>query len=75
MKDYTYTVKWDKDVEEYRGCCLEFPLLSHFDALPNDALNGIMDLVDDCVQDMRLKGETIPEAIKIYIAAQSYLYE
>ncbi len=63
MQHYTYTITWDKNEEEYRGTCTEFPSLSHFDYTPEYAFEGILDLVFDCVKDMKSKGKEIPVAI------------
>lgn len=60
---YTYRVTWSKDEAENVGLCAEFPGLSHGDETPEAALAGIRALVADVVQDMREKGEAVPEAL------------
>jgi predicted HicB family RNase H-like nuclease len=63
MEHYTYRVTWSAEEQEYIGLCAEMPLLSHFDATREGALNGIVRLVGGIVADMKEKGETPPEAL------------
>jgi predicted HicB family RNase H-like nuclease len=63
MEHYTYRVTWSEEEQEYVGLCAEMPLLSHFDATREGALNGIVSLVAGVVADMKEKGVTPPEAL------------
>jgi ribosomal protein L11 methylase PrmA len=60
---YTYRIVWSEADKEHVGLCAEFPSLSHLDADPKQALAGIMNLVADVVEDMRISGEIVPEPI------------
>ena len=44
MKHLTFQVAWDRDANEYRGTCLQYPGLSHFDETIELAIKGITDL-------------------------------
>lgn len=57
---YTYRVTWSEDDQEYVGLCAEFPSLSHLDNSHMSAMQGILDLVKQVVEDMQDNGETIP---------------
>jgi predicted HicB family RNase H-like nuclease len=62
MRDhYTYRVTWSPEDKEYVGTCAEFPSLSHLDADPIAAVQGIRALVQDVVADMKSNREAIPE--------------
>jgi predicted RNase H-like HicB family nuclease len=63
MAHYTYRVAWSSDEQEYVGLSAEFPSLSHGDETPEAALAGIRELVAGIIEDMREKGEELPEAI------------
>ena len=58
---YTYRVTWSEDDQEHVGLCAEFPSLSWLAEAPEQALNGIRQLVKECVVDLRINNETIPE--------------
>jgi len=60
---YTYRVTWSAEDEEYVGLCAEFPSLSYLDESMTKALNGIVELVGQIVQDMVANGEMLPEPI------------
>ena len=60
---YTYRVTWSEDDNEYVGLCAEFPSLSWLDKTPENALKGIRTTISDVVDDMRKKGENVPEPI------------
>jgi len=60
IKHYTYRVSWSPEDQEHVGLCAEFPSLSWLGADPAQALTGIMQLVDEIVQDMQRNGEVIP---------------
>jgi predicted HicB family RNase H-like nuclease len=58
---FTYRVAWSEEDGEYVGSCAEFPSLSHLDADQDAALRGVRALVADVVEDMRGRGEPVPE--------------
>ncbi len=60
---YTYRVTWSDEDEEYVGQCAEFPSLSWLAASPEEALQGIRDVVQEVVDDMLSNGEAIPAAL------------
>jgi predicted HicB family RNase H-like nuclease len=60
---YTYRVIWSEDDHEYLGLCTEFPSLSWLAKTPGAALRGIRNLVAECIQDLKERGEDIPEPI------------
>lgn len=60
---YTYRVIWSEDDSEHVALCAEFPSLSFLADKPTDALQGLVDLVGDVVNDMQENGEAIPEPI------------
>lgn len=59
-KHYTYRVTWSEDDKEYVGLCAEFPSLSHLDDSHINAMQGILGLVKNVVEDMQESGETVP---------------
>ena len=60
---YTYRVTWSEEDGEYVGLCAEFPGLSWLAASPEEALQGIRQVVADVVGDMAAEGEQVPEPI------------
>ena len=60
---YTYRVTWSEEDGEHVALCTEFPSLSYLDGNANVALQGIIDLVADVVEDMKAQNEPIPEPI------------
>ena len=60
---YLYRVTWSEDDNEYVGLCAEFPSLSYLASTPQKALNGIIKVVTEVVDDMRANNEIIPEPI------------
>jgi len=60
---YTYRVTWSEDDHEYVGLCAEFPSLSWIAKNQGAALRGIRNLVAECIQDLKDRGENIPEPI------------
>jgi predicted HicB family RNase H-like nuclease len=58
---YTYRVTWSEDDHEYVGLCAEFQSLSWLAKTPGAALRGIRNLVAECIQDLKERGEDIPE--------------
>ena len=60
---YTYRVTWSESDQEYVGLCAEFPSLSWLDSSPEKSLKGIRNVVSDCIKDMRVNNEAIPEPL------------
>ena len=60
---YTYRVTWSAEDGEYLGLCLEFRSLSWLAADPAKAFDGIRDLVQATLRDMRKTGEKPPEPL------------
>jgi predicted HicB family RNase H-like nuclease len=60
---YTYRVEWSPEDDEWVGLVAEFPSLSWLAADPVAAMQGIRDLVEGVVADMRETGETPPEPL------------
>lgn len=50
--DQAYSVLWSDEDQEYVGLCAEFPSLSWLAPTPEDALEGIRRLVEDCKGDL-----------------------
>ncbi len=59
-KHYTYRVTWSEEDGEYVALCAEFPSLSYLATKHANALNGLIKLVGEVVEDMRANGEDIP---------------
>jgi predicted HicB family RNase H-like nuclease len=62
---YTYRVTWSEEDEEYVGLSAEFPSLSWLAGTPEEALQGIRQLVSEVVADLRAGNEPVPEPIAI----------
>jgi predicted HicB family RNase H-like nuclease len=62
---YTYRVTWSEEDEEYVGLCVEYPTLSWLAPTPQEALEGIRQVVADVVADMEVNEETVPEPIAL----------
>ena len=62
---YTYRVTWSEEDQEYVGLCAEFPSLSWLAAEPEEALQGIRQVVGDVVIDLEASGEAVPEPISV----------
>lgn len=58
---YAYRIEWSDEDEEWVGTVLEFPGLSWLDESPIQALNGIQQVTQECVEDMIKQGEEPPE--------------
>ena len=58
---YTYRVSWSAEDKEFIARCAEFPSLSFLSDTNAEALQGLVDLVGQVVQDMRDTGEEIPQ--------------
>jgi len=57
---YTYRVTWAPEDEEFVAHCVEFPSLSFMAQKNSKALEGIVGLVKEIVQDMNENKESIP---------------
>ena len=62
---YTYRVTWSEEDEEYVGLCVEYPSLSWLAPTPQEALEGIRQVVADVVADLEANDESVPEPIAI----------
>ncbi len=58
---YIYGVTWSEEDQEFVGLCTEFPSLSYLDESRLNALEGIINLVKNVIEDMESNGEMIPE--------------
>ena len=58
---YTYRVLWSADDGEFVGQVAEFPSLSWLAPTQSEALLGVVQLVEEVVEDMERAGESIPE--------------
>ncbi|MGO4533844.1 type II toxin-antitoxin system HicB family antitoxin [Leifsonia sp. 2MCAF36] len=58
---YTYRVLWSAEDREFVGQVAEFPSLSWLAPTQSEALRGVVQLVEDVVEDMDRAGEPIPE--------------
>lgn len=50
---HTCTVIWSEEDGEYVGLCAQHPYLSHLDATPELALEGVRQLVRDAEEILR----------------------
>ena len=65
---YTYRVTWSEEDGEHVGLCAEFPSVSWLAAVPEEALQGIRQVVADVVMDLQANREHVPEPL----AAKKY---
>jgi predicted HicB family RNase H-like nuclease len=56
----SYRIIWSQDDEEYVGLCAEFPSLSWLSSSPQKALEGITNMVEECIKQMQQDNERIP---------------
>ena len=63
FEQYTYRISWSEEDQEYLGLCVEFPSLSWLEGTPEKALQGIRQLVKDCVYDLEQEKQPVPEPI------------
>ncbi|GJL77323.1 MAG: hypothetical protein NPINA01_03120 [Nitrospinaceae bacterium] len=59
-KHYTYRVTWSEEDGEHVALCAEFPSLSYLAKTPAKALQNMMKLVKEAVEDMEANGEPVP---------------
>ena len=62
-KHYTYRVTWSEEDGEHVALCAEFSSLSYLAKTPAKALQNMMKLVKEAVEDMEANGEPIPTPI------------
>lgn len=62
---YAYRVIWSEEDGEFVGLCAEFPSLSHLAKARGAALDGIVELVEAVVRDLRRAKEPVPEPIAL----------
>lgn len=62
---YTYRVMWSEEDQEHVGLCSEFPSLSWLEETPEAALAGIRNLVQECIADLHINDEPIPDPISV----------
>ncbi len=62
---YTYRVTWSEEDEEYIGLCVEYPSLSWLAPTPQEALEGIRQVVADVAADMEANEEPVPKPIAL----------
>lgn len=60
---YTYRVFWSEEDEEFVGLCAEFPGLSWLDENQALTLKGIVDLVQECIDDLIANQDPVPEPL------------
>lgn len=60
---YTYRISWSEEDKEYVGLCIEFPSLSWLAESPESALEGIREVVEDVIKDMKINDESPPEPL------------
>ena len=60
---YTYRITWSEEDKEYVGQCIEFPSLSGLAKTPESTLEGIRQVVEDVINDMKFNGESPPQPI------------
>lgn len=60
---YTYRVTWSVEDGEFVASCAEFPSLSWLADSQAAALQGLVDLVADTVDDLTAEGEAVPEPL------------
>ena len=60
---YTYRVTWSQEDGEHVALCAEFPSLSYLAKTSAKALQNMIQLVKEAVEDMEANGETIPTPI------------
>lgn len=57
---YRYSVEWSRADEQFVGTCADFPSLSWLADDHVAALEGIIRLVADTLEDMQRSGESLP---------------
>ncbi|AWB84182.1 type II toxin-antitoxin system HicB family antitoxin [Corynebacterium liangguodongii] len=60
-RKYTFQVSWSAEDQEFVATVLEFPSLSWLAEDRREALDGLLDLVEEVISDMEENGEKVPE--------------
>jgi predicted HicB family RNase H-like nuclease len=60
VSHYRYTVGWSHDDGEHVATVAEFPSLSFLASTQDDALAGLLEVVQDVVDDLVESGEEVP---------------
>lgn len=60
---YTYRVTWSSEDGEFVATCAELPSLSWLAGTQAAALQGLVDLVADTVEDLVATGDQAPEPL------------
>lgn len=60
-RHYSYRVQWSPDDDEYVATVLEFPSLSWLESDQNQALEGLVRLVEGVIDDLITNNETVPQ--------------
>jgi len=58
---YAYQVTWSAEDEEFVATCQEFPSLSWLAESQDEALEGLLRMVDEVVQELQEAGEEVPQ--------------
>ena len=64
---YTYLIAWSDEDAQYVGFCAEFPALAWLDETPEEALEGIREVVNGLVIDLLSNGERVPKPFSCLI--------
>lgn len=62
---HTYRVTWSEEDNEYVGLRIEYPSLSWLAPTPQEALEGIRQVVAHVIADMEASSESVPEPIAV----------
>lgn len=69
---YHYGVSWSDEDSQYLGKCVEFPSLSYLADTPLGALNEILLLVADVMEELAESGEPLPEPVpEVYSTSEN----
>jgi predicted RNase H-like HicB family nuclease len=63
VAQYSYSVQWSPEDQEFVATVLEFPSLSSLDEDQFEALRGIERLVSDVIDELTQSGDPVPEPI------------
>lgn len=63
IRHYTYRVSWSTEDDEHVATVVEFPSLSWVAPGQAEALQGVVDLVEEGIADLASSGEPIPDPI------------
>lgn len=63
VSHYTVRVTWSREDDEFVATCLELPSLSRLAGSQGEALTGLVNLVEEVVDDLAANGEPVPEPL------------